>query len=277
MRFLKFGLIVSAGLALVGKELLAQPAVDVAFLDVGQGDAVLVRSPESRYVLIDSGPDDGLARRLLQLGVTGLELVIATHPHADHIGGMAEVVSEIPIARYVDNGVPHTTQTYRHLLRTLSNTNLIYAEADGQTFSVGSVTVRLLPTNPNATTHNDRSVGLIVEFGEFRAILTGDAEIDALNYWIERGVPTARLLKASHHGSRDAVSPGWLSTVRPEAVVISAGRENRYGHPHPWAMRYYEAGDRQVYRTDLVGDVQVKGYADGSFFVQTGQTTFDAR
>lgn len=108
-------------------------------------------------------------------------------------------------------------------------------------------------------------------FGGFRALLTGDSEVEELNHFLERGVPDVTVLKAAHHGARNGVTPAWLDATKPEVVVISCGRNNQHGHPHPWALRYYEAGGRKVYRTDVDGEVRVVGHRSGEYEVATGE------
>lgn len=109
-------------LLLLPYSLLAQgPPVEITFLDVGQGDAILIRSPEGQTALIDSGPGIDLISQLTRLGVESLDLVVASHPHADHIGGMRQVLQNIPVRFYMDNGQPHTTRTYSVVMQELRN------------------------------------------------------------------------------------------------------------------------------------------------------------
>lgn len=248
-------------------------SVEVIFLDVGQGDAIVVRSPEGKVALIDSGNDPGIVHLLRRHGIDSIDIVIASHPHADHIGGMPAVLAGFPVRFYMDNGVPHTTATYRNVLRAVRNSDVTYLEATARTIELGSVDIHVLPPMPEGDKLNNQSIGLLVEYGEFEALLTGDSEIAELNYFMSLGVSDVTLLKAAHHGSRDAVSPAWLSRTKPAVVVISVGRGNPYGHPHEWAMRYYRAASDALYRTDLHGDVTIQGNADGTFVVNTGRAT----
>ncbi len=246
--------------------------VELIFLDVGQGDAIVIRSPEGKVALVDAGPGP-IVSQLRRRGIDSIDIAIASHPHADHIGGMAGVIRSMPVRFYMDNGVPHTTSTYLNLLRTLRASDITYLRATDRTIRLGSVNLTILPPPDEANGHNDRSVGLLIEYGEFRALLTGDSEVAELNHFIELGVPYVTVLKAAHHGSRDAVTPAWLSATKPEVVVISLGRDNPYGHPHPWAMRYYRAVAREIYRTDLHGEVTVRGWEDGRVEIVTARGT----
>jgi beta-lactamase superfamily II metal-dependent hydrolase len=245
------------------------PAVEIAFLDVGQGDAVLVRAPEGQTALVDAGADaplDELAAR----GIAQIDLLVATHPHADHIGGMLDVLSQIPVRFYMDNGQPHTTATYRDLLATLERrTDVTYLAAEPRTVNLGSVALDVLPLPPLEVEHNNRSVGLVVRFGAFRAFLSGDSETEELTWLLEHdAVPDVTLLKAPHHGSDNGFTRPFLERSSPEVVAISVG-QNSYGHPGRDALAAYTTIAREVYRTDLHGTVTVRGYADGSYEVVT--------
>ncbi len=242
------------------------------FLDVGQGEAIVVRSPEGKTALVDAGPPGiDLVGQLRRYGIDTVDIAIATHPHADHIGGMAAVLRSLPVRFYMDNGEPHSTETYRELLWTLERSSVVYLEATARTIELGSVTLRVLPPPASGSSINDRSIGLVVGYGEFRALLTGDSEVEELNHFLALGVPEVTLLKAAHHGSRNGVTPAWLSATRPDVVVIMCAFDNAYGYPHPWALRYYEAVASAIYRTDLQGDVVVEGRQNGEYTVTTSR------
>jgi len=249
--------------------------VQVTFLDVGQGDAILVRAPEGQTALLDAGPGMDLVSTLSRLGVERLDLVVASHPHADHIGGMATVIKSIPVGSYMDNGQPHTTNTYRTLMQTLrSRTDITYLEAVPRTLELGSVSIEVLPLPPYQVFNlNNRSIGLVIRHGDFTAFLSGDSESPELQHFLQSGgVPDVTLLKAPHHGSDDAVWESFLSVARPEVVVISVGRGNRYGHPSPSAVYSYERNADQVFRTDLHGQITIMGLEDGTYQVILGET-----
>jgi beta-lactamase superfamily II metal-dependent hydrolase len=257
-------------LALGPAPALAQDSaqVELVFLDVGQGDAVLVRSPEGRTVLIDAGPRD-IVPQLKALGLTTIDVVIASHPHADHIGGMQRVLRAFPVRYYMDDGATHTTQTYENLMRRLERSNVTYVEATDRTINLGSVTLRILP--PPATGDlNNRSVGVVVAFGEFRALLTGDSEQPELDHFLQLGVPDVTVLKAAHHGADDGLTSDWLNATKPEVVVISAGANNGFGHPHPWALNLYQNA-ATVYTTAVHGTITILAARDGSFHVMTAE------
>ena len=215
----------------------------ITFLDVGQGDAVLIRSPEGQTALIDSGPGVDIIPSLTRLGVDTLDLVVASHPHADHIGGMWQVFQALPVRFYMDNGQPHTTTTYYVVMQELrSREEITYLQATPRTISLGSTNLHVLPLPEYRSSNlNNSSIGLVVEHGSFRAFLSGDSERTEQMYFLQAGaVPDVTLLKAPHHGSDDSNSEFFLDAASPEVIVISVGYGNSYGHPKPSALYTYQ-------------------------------------
>ncbi|MYL06536.1 MAG: MBL fold metallo-hydrolase [Gemmatimonadales bacterium] len=251
---------------------VADSVLRITFLDVGQGDAILIQAPGGQVALVDAGPDDVVAT-LRRFGVNEIDLAVATHPHADHIGGMAGVIAAFPVRFYMDNGEPHTTQTYRRLLAALdARPEITYLEASPRTLTLGEIEIEVLPLLPRGTAgHNDRSVSLLVRFGEFRAFLSGDSEVRQLTHLMDRGaVREVTLLKAPHHGADNGFTWEFLHAASPRVVVISVGRDNPYRHPRPAALRAYEASGATVFRTDRHGHVSVRGRESGDYEVSFG-------
>lgn len=246
--------------------------LEVTFLDVGQADAILIRTQEGQTALVDAGlsaPLDALAAR----GVLALDVLVASHPHADHIGGMAGIIEALPVRFYMDNGQPHTTATYRNLLRSIEECPAItYLAAEPRLLRLGSAEIQVLPLPPPGGTNlNNRSVPLIVRYGAFTLMLTGDSEVPELSYLLEHSlVPNVTVLKAPHHGSDTGFTEDFLMAARPEIVVVSVGA-NSLGHPGEAAMRAYAEIADTVYRTDVHGDVTIRGYADGHYEVQVSR------
>ncbi len=250
----------------------------VTFLDVGQGDAVLLQAPEGQTALVDAGRSN-VVPLLREMGVERIDLLVATHPHADHIGGMAGVIQAMPVRFYMDNGQTHSTDTYERLMAALdARPEITYLEAEPRTISLGSAEIEVLPLLPRGTTdHNNRSVALVVRFGEFRALLSGDSEVRQLTHLVGQGaVPALTLLKAPHHGSDNGFTRAFLEAARPEVVVISVGR-NGYGHPRPAALRAFAGVGATVLRTDLEGHVAILGRPDGGYSVARGAQVASAR
>lgn len=234
------------------------------FLDVGQGDGVLIRAG-GKAVLIDAGTaKSGVAQQLERLGVDRLDLVVATHPHADHIGGMAEVMREVRVALFVDSGQAHTTETYAAMMEEVDSQGIKHLRArPGMTLNLGEEAVlhvlwpgdRLLKDTRSDL--NSNSVVLWLEHGEMDALFTGDAEEPTEAALLRTGVERVELLKVAHHGSAHSSSQAFLSRTSPEIAVISCGEGNRYGHPDPGTVSRLESAGATVYRTDLLGPIRV--------------------
>lgn len=255
----------------------AAQTLTLTFLNVGQADATLVLTPEGRTILVDAGGPPGVMAYLDELEIDTLDLVIASHNHSDHIGGMAEVLETVPVRFYLDNGVPHTTATYRRALTALEQSGAQYLRATARTITVGSVQVRILPLPPGAEGQNDNSVGVVLEFGEFRALLTGDSEIAELAYWLANAaVPEMHVLKVAHHGSRNGTTRAWAEHTRPEVAVISVGAGNSYGHPSPQVVAQWHDVGADVLRTDLHGTIEINAARDGSFEIATDEPVAEA-
>jgi competence protein ComEC len=250
-----------------------QPSFSIRQLDVGQGDAALLTTPEGRRILIDAGPDkNAVAAILLNAGIDTLDLVVASHAHADHIGGMSEVFSAFVVRAYLDNGIPYTTATYARTLASVENeAGMQYFQPTDRKITVGSVTIRVLPPPQIDHSQNNNSVGLLVEYGRFRALYTGDSEQAELSQWLRDGrVSQVTLVKAAHHGSGNGVTNELVAATSPAIVLISVGSRNRYGHPSPEVEQLWKAANARVYRTDQVGEIEIKASRDGSFTVHTG-------
>ena len=248
-----------------------EPYVQISFLDVGQGDAVVIQSPEGQVAIIDAGLGDPL-RFLQQMRIDAVDLLVASHPHADHIGGIDDILTARPVRFYLDNGQPHTTLTYERLMATLKRIEEVTVLAPTpRTITMGSVSIRVLPLPPGALDLNDQSVGLVLEFGDFSAFFSGDSERYELDWWTTQGlIPDVTLLKAPHHGSVNGFTRQFLAAARPEVVVVSVGEGNTYGHPRPEALTAYGTFVNQLLRTDRDGHVTVLGYEDGRYELVVG-------
>jgi competence protein ComEC len=219
--------------------LLGQTAdwLRIHFIDVGQGDSILIQSPDNAAVLIDGGYNNGLTLAYLQsIGVVRIDAIIASHPHADHIGGLIEVMRAIPVGAIWTNGASHTTEIYERFLDTIIEQGIPYYEAGADdTIQVGDLQFDVVYGQATATDLNDTSLVLHLTYGHVSFLFTGDAERAAERQMLQRVDPsrlTATILKVGHHGSYTSSSPEFLTIIQPQIAVYSAGRSNAYGHPH---------------------------------------------
>lgn len=222
----------------------------VTFLAIGQGDAALVRWPDGRDWLIDGGPPgDALLFALRRLGVRRLDRVVVSHAHPDHVGGLGPVFEGLPVGAVVVPRLPREGE------------DAFAALLLGQWVELG-VTAPLDVLHPllgwaarGGDAVNEESLVVRIGHGRRRFLFPGDVEEDA-EAALAAGDVRADVLKVPHHGSGGSSSPAFVAAVAPEIAVVSCGRENRYGHPHPRALRSYAA--TRLYRTDRDGNVTVR-------------------
>lgn len=266
----------AAALALAGCASRGEPqaarqgALELRFLDVGQGDGILIRNGE-KTVLVDAGETDGVVAQLRSLGVRSIDLAVASHNDNDHIGGMDAVLGAFPVRYYLDNGVPKTTRIQRAVYDLVRQRGVQYLQPTARTIELGDARIRVIPSpvTGGRSDQNDHSVALLLERGAFKALLTGDSERRELAALLrEGGIPDVDVFKAPHHGSRTGVLDAWLARTRPEVVVISVGLHNDYHHPHPEALAAYGRVARAVLRTDRDGAVTVTVDAVGCYAVR---------
>jgi competence protein ComEC len=238
--------------------------LELRFLDVGQGDAIVIREG-GKTALVDSGRSANIMVQLQALGIDTIDLLVASHNHADHIGGMAAILSNTGVRYYLDNGLPHTTATYQRTIQAVAESGAQYLRASDRTITLGSAQLRVLTPPPNRD-QNNSSVGLLVQYGEFRALLTGDSELTELRYWLNSEiVPRVQVVKVAHHGSWNGTTAEWVDTTRPEVAVISVGAMNSYGHPSPRVIQQWQSVGARVHRTDLEGTISIFANRDGTF------------
>lgn len=280
-----------AALGLVGAVALATALaggdgrLHVTVLDVGQGDAILIETPNDQTVLVDAGPDRDLTlRRIgqeLPFHERHVDVVILTHPHQDHLGGLEEVLRRYEVGVFVDGGRPAETEPHRRLLGAVARepgARLLLAAA-GQRIPIGGGAVLevLYPAPEDVTAPlpdgdvNNASVVVLLRYGAFEALLTGDAEAPVEALLAARGaLAPVDVLKVGHHGSDSSTTPALLGATHPRVAVISLGADNDYGHPHRSTLEHLAAiPGLRLYRTDRDGSVEIT--TDGrTFTVEVG-------
>lgn len=235
----------------------------IIYIDVGQGDSALILTPDGKSMLIDAGEsasEEKVAEVLEQYGVTFIDMLIATHPHSDHIGGMKYIVENFQIGQFCLPNVAHTSQTYEELLLAVQQKKIPTLQAKaGVSFQLGddvSCSV-LAPASDSYESLNDYSVVLHLSYGSTSFLFTGDAE--ALSEFeilaSSSASPEADVLKVGHHGSRTSTSEAFLDAIHPKYAVISCGIGNSYGHPHTEILEALAERGITVYRTDELGDI----------------------
>jgi competence protein ComEC len=276
----------------LGMDLAGRGTLELVMLDVGQGDALALRSPGGRWVLVDAGPRtetfDAGARTVLPYlkarGVRALDLLILTHPDMDHVGGAPAILQELPVLAVLDPGEAAGKDTFVDVLEAAEARGVPWRVVGaGDSLNLDGVAVRVVgpegegregaPRTAGAVDgSNDSSVVLEIRFGAFAALLTGDAPAAGELLFLPRLLsPRAQVLKVGHHGSHTSTSQELVERIRPETALVSVGLRNRYGHPHREVLdRLQEAGAR-VLRTDRNGTVVVRARRDGSYRVFEGR------
>ena len=232
------------------------------FIDVGQGDSILIQT-SSQNILIDGGNrGDTVVDYLISQGVDNLELIIGTHPHADHIGGLINVMEAIPVDEVIDPGVAHTTITFEDYLDIIDEKDIKFTEGRaGMTRDLGGgAELEIIhPVSPSSNHLNNASIVARITFGQISFLLTGDAESDAESEMLARDyILESTILKVGHHGSNTSTTQAFLNAVNPEVAVIMCGLDNTYGHPHEETLNKLSLANVSIYRTDLHGNVIIK-------------------
>jgi competence protein ComEC len=245
----------------------------VHFIDVGQGDAILIDLGETE-VLIDGGDKSPGVVAYLNEYVDGpLEVMVATHAHADHIGGLISVLNNFQVEQIWYNGDTSISQTYADFMAAVNAENAeVHVATRGDVIEVNGLSFEVLnPSNLTGTTNNN-SIVLHLAFGETDFLFMGDAEQEAEAIMLAKSdipVPEVEILKVGHHGSRTASSPAFLAVTSPEVAIYMAGEGNTYGHPHKETIEALLAVGAEIYGTDIHGTIVIT--TDGA--VYTIQTT----
>ena len=247
----------------------------VHFIDVGQGDAILIQAPDGEVGLIDGGvAGSGVVQYLQNSGITHLDLVIATHPHEDHIGGLVEVLNAFPVDRVITNGIKHTILTYEHFLDAIISSKAEYVEVKrGDTISLGDLNFSVLsPVDNTDEDLNDGSLVLRLVYGKISFLFTGDTQPKAEESMLSAGLDvSATILKVSHHGSRTGSPVEFVIAVHPQVAIYSAGLGNDYGHPHPETLDTLKSVGSKIYGTDVNGTIIVTTDGNGYSIESTKQ------
>jgi len=257
--------------------------VRVTFVDVAQGDAALVETSEGYTMLIDGGTASGgydvgrmaVAPLLWDRGIRRLDVVVATHPQQDHVGGLAFVVEKFEVGEFWTNGVSREAVFLKRLDAALASRGVPVravssVEADRLLGDCLARVVNPAPSHEGAarghsgTQLNNQSVVVNLRCGASAFLFTGDIERDAAERLAERGDKLeATVLKVPHHGAKGSVSPPFLAAVNPQVAVVSVGRANTYGHPSPVMLDTYAGLGIPVLRTDRHGAITIIGTEGG--------------
>ena len=237
----------------------------VHYIDVGQGDSELIQIPGNINILIDGGTKNSskkVVSYIKSLGIEKLNIVISTHPHADHIGGLISVINSFKVDNVIDAGINHTSTTFKEYLKAVKVKNINYlTPSPGESFDLGT-NVKLIvygPYNRYKSDLNNSSVVVKLIYGSTSFLFEGDAESKEESQLISGGLDlSATVLKVGHHGSKTSSTLKFLKKINPKISVISVGKGNSYGHPAKTTIDNLLSLGSSVYRTDTTGDIIIE-------------------
>lgn len=253
------------------------PRLHIYFCDVGQGDAILIKTPQNRQILVDGGPDDKVLKCLskaLPFYNHSLDLVVLTHPHADHVDGLVEVLRTYQIKKVIFQQLPYESADFREFVDLVRQKNLPTLEVvagdilalDQQTrvevyYPLSKEELKVLDASfspYDSEDVNDSSIVFRLVCGDFETLLMGDAPDSVQKLLLEQGtVQQSDVLKVAHQGAKDGLDKDFLAKVNPKLAIISVGAENRYDHPHQETLEELKNAGAEIKRTDQDGTTEV--------------------
>jgi competence protein ComEC len=262
MSFKKLSIVLLITLILSSFTLASPAPLSIHFVDVGQADCILVHTPGGHNMLVDAGNNadaDAVTTYLSRQGVKKVDVLVGTHPHEDHIGGLDVVIKQFQTGKIYMPKVSTNTKTFRDVLLAIKDKGLkISSPIPGNTIDLDPA-VQVKALAPNSSKYedlNNYSIVLKVIYGKTSFLLTGDAERESEKEMLAKGYDLkVDLLKVGHHGSSSSTSAAFLRAVAPKYAIISVGADNKYGHPSQTTIKRLQRAGVKIYRTDINGTI----------------------
>lgn len=277
-RYFIFAVFALFSLPVGGETTLSRPdLLKVTFFNVRQGDAILIQTPDNKVILIDGGPrttpyssfdggKDVIVPFLRKHGIEKIDMIVATHPDYDHIGGLIAVLkSQVQVEKIMVTGIPHTSKTHELFLQAIKDRNIpLTVPEKGEILNWGdkvSAQVIAPQVPPSRRLHrnlNNNSIVIRMVYDDISFLFTGDCEHEQEGEILPSGVRVkSTIYKVSHHGSRTGSGADFYYLIDPEAVVISAGKRNKFDHPHWEPIKLFRETGARIYRTDYSGTITI--------------------
>ncbi len=241
----------------------------IHFIDVGQGDSILIEEAGGQNILVDGGDRSdqvaaGIINYLKDQNIKKLDYIISTHPHADHIGGLVDIIDSFEVGKILDSGKIHSSMTYENYLIKIDQENIDFdTPRQGDKFTIGKSEIVFLHPDQKLDSYdlNNSSLVFVLKYAQQNFLFTGDIEKEVeAELLTENPGLKADIIKVPHHGSNTSNLANWIKALKPEIAVIQVG-DNHYGHPAAGIIQLYQENGAQVYRNDLNGNIVVT--ADG--------------
>lgn len=253
----------------------------ISVFDIGQGDAILIRTPNNQQILIDGGPSHAIINKLgdeLPFWNRSIDMLVSTHPHADHLSGLIEVLDRYKVDQIMTLDTDYDSaeyQIWKDYLEQFSG-EIVYANA-GQEIEVGDFKLKVIFPNKEylqikQDNINNLSIILKIEYGDFSMLFTGDAECKEQMQFLDQDIDID-VLKVPHQGAKDGGCKEFMQATTPEKAIISVGQNNQFGHPHPDHLQLLrdfvpDRKGQEIFRTDKDGDVFIFSNKD-KYWIET--------
>lgn len=256
---------------------ITDSTLEIYFFDVGQADSILIK--ESEYTMLIDGGNKNDGKNLVNylkdnLNIADLDIVVGTHPHEDHIGGLPDVINSFEIEKLYLPNATTTTKIFENLLDSIEDNNLkITVPKINEEIKLNNMNFKVLYTGTNESDLNNTSIVLKLEFGNTSYLFTGDATDTTEEKIIDKDIK-ADVLKVGHHGSSYSTTENFLDKVNPKYAIIQVGKDNKYDHPTKKTLDKLTERNIKVYRTDKDGTIKLT--SDGSIInIETIKTNID--
>ena len=239
------------------------PYLKVKFLDVGQGDGMIIRFPNGKSLLMDGGPresSEAVLNGLVELGIQKIDYLICTHPDIDHIGGLLDVVRSVSVGQVFDSGKGYDTRAYLEYIRLIHERNIPFMIIqEGMSLPLDSdVAVKVLNSGQGKIFNNNASIVLWLKYKACEFLFMADVEKKVEKQIVKKYDLDIDLIKVAHHGSYSSTSQKFLETIQPTYGIISYEKGNPYGHPHRSVMKRLKKNHVKLFQTAIDGDIDVE-------------------